>query len=92
MKPHSSIERSQASDTLDGVVAVWRRFAGVVGAVTSGAVLPVIGALSWDSLPALSTALIRNENCLPGTSPPIVLAGGFGEPQRQPPAPMLIPV
>ena len=78
-----SLERSQASDTLDGVVAVTRRFAGVVGAVTSGAVLPLTGLLNADSLPAASTAFTRNENSLPGTRWVTVFAGGIGEPQMQ---------
>ena len=55
----------------------------MVGACTSGAVLPVTGLLSADSLPAVSTALTRNVHSLPGTRPVIVFAGGTGEPQMQ---------
>ena len=80
--PQSS-ERSQASDTLDGVVAVTRALAGVDGGVTSGAVLPVTGLLRADSLPAASTALTWKENSVPATRPVIVFCGGTGDPQMQ---------
>jgi hypothetical protein len=53
------VERSQANETLDGVEPVSRRLRGVVGAVTSRAVLAVSGALSADSLPVESTASTR---------------------------------
>jgi hypothetical protein len=56
---------------------------GVVGAVVSGAVLGVSGALGSDSLPSASTALTRNENSPPGIRWVIVFAGGTGEPQMQ---------
>ena len=58
-KAQRSVVRSQASETLDGVDPVMRRFPGAVGGVTSGAVVPVTGALMADTLPAASIACTR---------------------------------